>query len=433
MENKIISTKCSVRFAPKESMSQLEKKPSIKSLIMLHLSFNGERMKYTTGYKASYSDWNKAKNRFKTNKAGLLYADEANEYLSKLETGIKKEFARLKAEGSLINMAVLRDALDILSNKKVNEFEKPSKLTFWEVYDEFLSLKEKQVKTITLRTHKQTKAKLIEFEKETKSKIEFESIDLLFYEQFTQYLRKKSFAITTIGKHIKNLKVFLNYALLEDYTSNKRFKRTEFKVLTEQTFSIYLTEEEIERLKNLDLSFNKNYERARDVFLIGCYTGQRVSDYNNLSSDNIVIIKNEKYLKIRQKKTGEIVDIFMVPEVEEIFERYGGNPPARMPEQKLNKFIKDVGRIAKINEPIIGKNINGKKDLKKTILKHDLISSHTARRSFCTNWYKRGKPIDQIMHFSGHKSEKEFRKYIRIEGEEKASHLVKSGFFNKLK
>ena len=59
-----------------------------------------------------------------------------------------------------------------------------------------------------------------------------------------------------------------------------------------------------------------------------------------------------------------------------------------------------------------------------------MISTHTARRSFCTNMYKKGMPIYDIMHFSGHASEKEFYKYIRIEKEQRAIKIAQSGFFN---
>jgi predicted metal-dependent RNase len=64
------------------------------------------------------------------------------------------------------------------------------------------------------------------------------------------------------------------------------------------------------------------------------------------------------------------------------------------------------------------------------ILKYELIKSHTARRSFCTNKYKAGMSVFDIMLFSGHTTEKEFYKYIRIKDQERASHIVKSGFFN---
>ena len=64
------------------------------------------------------------------------------------------------------------------------------------------------------------------------------------------------------------------------------------------------------------------------------------------------------------------------------------------------------------------------------IPKCQLIKSHTARRSFCTNKYKAGMSIYDIMLFSGHSTEKEFYKYIRIKDEERAAHIVKSGFFN---
>lgn len=397
---------------------------------MLHFHFEGNRMKFSTGYKIALSDWNVEKQRVKTNKAGILIADEVNEHLSNLEVNLKKEYSRLRAEGATINKAVIKAFLDSLNSVEADTKE-PQEKGFWEVYSEFISLKSKQVKPITLRAHKQTVSRLREYEKEENAPINFETVDLSFYENFTQYLREKCYSTNTIGKHIKNLKVFMSYSLFEGHTSNRRFQRKEFKVQTEQTTAIYLTDEELDKIRDLDLSFNKNYEKARDIFLIGCYTGQRVSDYNNLSPDNIVSINDEEYLRIIQQKTGETVHIPITTDLRLIFNRYGNIPPTKIPEQKLNQYIKIVGRIAGIKEKVRVTTNNDGVLVKQYKPKYELISSHTARRSFCTNMYKRGKRIDHIMFFSGHKTEKEFYKYIRIEGEEKASHLVQSGFFKR--
>ena len=101
-----------------------------------------------------------------------------------------------------------------------------------------------------------------------------------------------------------------------------------------------------------------------------------------------------------------------------------------MNEQDINEFIKEVGRKVEIKEIVKNTYTKGGIGQVDDIMKYKLIGTHTARRSFCTNMYKRGMSIYEIMHFSGHSTEREFYKYIRIEKEEKAIKIAKSGFFN---
>jgi hypothetical protein len=84
----------------------------------------------------------------------------------------------------------------------------------------------------------------------------------------------------------------------------------------------------------------------------------------------------------------------------------------------------------KLNEMVTCTHTKGGKEVIELIPKHQLLHTHSARRSFCSNMYKKKMPLFDIMLFSGHKTEREFYKYIRIKGEERASHVVKQGFFN---
>ena len=55
--------------------------------------------------------------------------------------------------------------------------------------------------------------------------------------------------------------------------------------------------------------------------------------------------------------------------------------------------------------------------------KYKWITSHTARRSFCTNEFIDGTPVELIMKISGHKNSKDFYRYIRITPEEAANKI----------
>ena len=150
-----------------------------------------------------------------------------------------------------------------------------------------------------------------------------------------------------------------------------------------------------------------------------------------MSKYSIKKIDDVYYFVIKQKKTKTVVQCPITKEMWGIMNiRYNGSPPRKILEQDLNKNIKQVGQILNFNELIEISITKGGKEKKELIPKFKLIHSHTARRSFCSNMYKKKMPIYDIMHFSGHKTEKEFYKYIRIYGEERASYIVKQGFFN---
>ena len=86
----------------------------------------------------------------------------------------------------------------------------------------------------------------------------------------------------------------------------------------------------------------------------------------------------------------------------------------------FNRNIKTIGKLSGINNLITFMHKKGSIRIKVTKAKCDWITSHTARRSFCTNEFLAGTPIKIIMQISGHKKEKDFYRYIKISPEESA-------------
>jgi integrase len=171
-------------------------------------------------------------------------------------------------------------------------------------------------------------------------------------------------------------------------------------------------------------------DSARDLFMIGAYTGLRVSDFNRLTKSHIKVDGDFKYIEIKTKKTGKVVVIPINSIVQKILDKRNGNPPNKMPDQNINMLLKKIGEKAKLNETIqIEKTIVGKKTIIKK-LKSDLITNHTARRSFATNAYKAGLPTYDIMQITSHKTEKTFYKYIKITPLEALRKTAKHEFFN---
>lgn len=432
MSTTIERSKGTVRFAFKDSLKVLKNNRKKESLIYLFFTYGENRFKYSTGYKSCLDDWDVKKQRIK-NKSAITNRDEINGHLLDLEKTIKNQYASLSLKfGAAVTSVMLKNSLDLFTKKVKIKTITP--LTFFEIIDQLITQKENQISIITQRSYKQTKKRLEEYEHHYNEVLNFDDINMVFYNKFNAFMEGKDYALNTIGKHIKNFKTFLNYALIEGFTSNAKFKSNEFKAKKEITTEIYLTDDEIKKIHNKDLSKYPEIEHARDVFLIGCYTGQRISDYNKFSKEDIVLVDGVQYFKIKQHKNRRYGRTVMCPVTKEIKDimnkRYDGFPPKPITESYLNEHIKTVGEMLKFNELVKCEITKGGKVLSEMIPKYQLIKSHTARRSFCTNKYKAGMSIFDIMLFSGHSTEKEFYKYIRIKDEERASHIVKSGFFN---
>jgi len=188
-----------------------------------------------------------------------------------------------------------------------------------------------------------------------------------------------------------------------------------------------LTIPEIEALYYLDLSNCERLERTRDAFIIGCYTGLRFSDFIRLADHHFI---DDQFIKIITKKTGQEVIIPMHPFLKAIREKYIESAPSSKGGKSnttMNKHLKELGRLANINTPIIQRNTSRGESIKK---KYELITTHTARRSFATNAFLAGVPPLSIMKITGHKTERAFLRYIRISQQDNANKLAAHPFFS---
>ena len=164
-------------------------------------------------------------------------------------------------------------------------------------------------------------------------------------------------------------------------------------------------------------------EATRDLFIIGCWTGLRQSDLSHL--EKALFDVEAQKITIITEKTNEKVIIPMHPYVKALYLKYKGSFPKMCYKSRYNEHLQELGRLAGINEEvIINENMGGKV---KTIkyLKYQMIKSHTARRSFATNLYRKGAPTYAIMKLTGHTTEANFLKYIKVSKEENAQMMRK--------
>lgn len=293
----------------------------------------------------------------------------------------------------------------------------------------------------TPRVYKTMRRHLAEFARTIRKKdFEFEEIDMKFYNRLVAYLQAKQFTANTVGKIIKELKAVLKQAERDGVNTSTVYR--DFTVYTEVVDNVYLSEEELEAIRTADLNrkpqevkkliaaqkvefemldddwrvYGGTFEKVRDWFLLLAWTGSRFSDLEKISQQEV----GTGFISFRQQKTNTKVVIPVHPVVHVILERYGYAMPAPISNQKFNHYLKIVCLLAGITGMESKTRTEGGILKTTTSPKWMMVSSHTGRRSFCTNMYKRGLPTITIMAISGHTTEKSFLRYIKVTQEEHA-------------
>ncbi len=371
-----------------------------------------------SGKQISPDYWNNDKGVIRQ-RAAFKNSDEFQQKLNSLSDSIKEEFDNTP-DKSTISAQWL--------NQTIEKFYNPAKFikstyTLFTFVEYFIANADKRINPHTgnpvvyeMRSEYGRTFYYLKKYAELYGEPNFENIDMVFYNQFVELLRKEPLKTNTIGKKIETLKTFLNAATELGYNHIFKYKSKIFKALSEDIDSIYLTKDEISKFYKHDFSKNPSLERVRDLFIIECWTGLRYSDMRQVVVERV----SGGLLKIKQKKTGNNAVIPIHPIVQEIFNKYKGNLPPTISNQKYNDYLQIAAKEAVVDAPFT-KSINIKGMVTNEVYhKYELISSHTARRSFCTNAYKDGIPTLAIMSMSGHKTERAFLKYIKVSNEEHA-------------
>lgn len=408
-----------------------EPKGDKETLIYLLFSFKGKRLKYSTGEKILPKFWNKKNQRVKETSKFTQYP-EFNTRLKNIDNAINNIYRKMLNDGIAPTPKSLRTELNKKLFPELDQgyisFMKFVDIVIKESFDGTrLTKKGKKISITTIKGYKTTRNHLIDFQEFSRKKVDFENIDLKFYKEFVSYFNKKNYSTNTIGKNVKNLKVFMREATKRGVNTNLKFQDEDFRVIEEETDQIYLNEKELLKLYELDLSNNKRLDNVRDLFIIGCYTGLRFADLVHICPENF--IKNETRIKIDTIKTGETVIIPLHWTIKEILIKHNGEIPRIISNQKMNQYLKELGQMAEINEIIRLFKTRGGLRFDSNYKKYELITVHTARRSFATNLYLAGIPTISIMKITGHRTERSFLKYIRITQEENAQKLLEHPYF----
>ncbi|WP_018629346.1 site-specific integrase [Niabella aurantiaca] len=343
--------------------------------------------------------------------------------------GLKKIPLEARAQFAKTHFSPTFDFNDIETKEKEaaeqQETEKKNRINVYYQFDEYIKSKKRKVSKATLTVYGNVKSHLLAFEAFRGQEISFDSFDFSFYEDFVDYLtfehihiRRKTvqtgLKLNTIGKTIKHLRGFI-----KDRAKRKIVKPidlSDFKIPEEESDAIYLTYEEIAKIYQADLSEHPYLIEYRDLFVLACLTGLRFSDFSTLRPEDL----QWGMLYKKQEKSDHWVIIPLRHEAKLIFTRQFRDRIPELTNPEFNRHIKTIGKLAGITQIVKFSYKKENQTITVTKSKYEWITSHTARRSFCTNEFLAGTPVELIMKISGHKRTKDFYKYIRITPEEAA-------------
>ena len=317
---------------------------------------------------------------------------------------------------SLVDKSWLQDQLDSYYGKNDTEVISDKLLDYFEKYLELID------NNVTKTTHTRYSTSF-EFTKRFISESEsynqnttISEIDVDFYREFEYYGLENEYSLSTISKYFSAIKTMCNYAYAHHGIQlSHKYNLIKFK--TKRMPIIYFTMDELKLINRLDSEIlGPRLENVRDWLLISCLTGQRISDFMNFNADSIREEAGFKVMDIFQEKGKKSVTIPILDLVLEIMKKYDGGFPKQLSDQKYNDYVKEVVKLAGINEVIYGGVVKiikgkGKRKVMGEYPKYELISSHVGRRSFATNFYGKMK-TPWLMNITGHVKESTFLSYI---------------------
>ncbi|MEZ4942594.1 MAG: tyrosine-type recombinase/integrase [Saprospiraceae bacterium] len=401
-----------------------------KDEVQLFLSITykpGTRLRYYTGLKVPPEYWDAERQSVKASR-NFPQHTEISAYLNNLANEATKIHLRYENEKKLLTNSIFKNELDAFRGK--SEYA-GSQQSFFQFFERFIKERKSSPEYAkgSITVYKTALNKVHEFGDSTRRKIDFDSFDYAFFVDLTNYLFAEGFKPNYVHKITSTLKTVLKEAERREVSPYLKVKSDWLQVSKVETEAIYLTPEELDALYSLDLSNNPRLDRVRDLFLIGCHTGLRFSDYSQLNPENIIKKEGKHFIRIVTQKTAQLVTIPLKPVVREILHKYKGVPPKGLSNQKMNAYLKELGELAGITEPVTLTTFKRGERKQEVVPKCQLITTHTARRSFATNAFKANLPPKSIMQITGHKNDKEFYKYIRLNSDEHALLMADNPFF----
>ena len=380
----------------------LNKPYNKKSAIRLRYYVKSEKQTfvYSTGISIDPKNWNK-ENRMPKAKAGAAgfelkqITSQLNRYVEELHISINNI--------ELEDKPVTREEL----KKRLNQRFKHvfiKKTTLLDHLDAFIEEKVSfgKYQNRTIDKYNALKNKIIYFKKDAK----LTDINKKFMIDFINFLRlKHNMTDITLNRNIGYLKTFLKWCRYSGIKLDETYNQV--TVSTRDADHVHLTKQQVQILE--DLSLNKTLDKYRDLFLIGVYSGQRFSDYTVFKKSDVINGRIEK----RAEKTDYKSYIPISKKLEILLDKWEWRLP-KVSNQKFNKYIKEVCRVAGFTDEVTKTTYIGNKKIEAIEPFYKRVGSHTARRTFITLAANANVPDHVIMAICGIRDSKTLKTYKKF-------------------
>ncbi|MCH5236843.1 MAG: tyrosine-type recombinase/integrase [Muribaculaceae bacterium] len=402
--------------------------------IRMRVVFDGKRIEFTTGYRIDRNKWDEENGRVKkgcSNKLKQSFS-EINADLNRYEAIIHDIFKEYELQSV---MPTVDDVKTIFNSRiaikkteitETEEIKKEPQKSFWEIYDEFTKEcgRQNDWTAATKQKFKALKNHLLRFKKLQS----FEYLNEKGLNDIVEFFRNKyNMLNSTIGKQLGYLKWFLKWAANKGYHNNMAYASFSPKLKNTQAKVIFLTDEELEQIKTYQIPEPKKYlERVRDVLIFCCYTGLRYSDVANLRKSDV----KENHIEVTTVKTQDSLIIELNKHSKAILKKYedvefeGSKVLPVISNQKMNEYIKELGKLAKIETPVRITQYKGHERIDSIYPKYELLSTHTGRKTFICKALSLGIPPNVVMKWTGHSDYKAMKPYIDIDDSIKVNSMA---------
>lgn len=402
--------------------------------IRYRIKWNGLSVAFKIGYEVDIEKWSKEVKRCKNNTThGKRHtsASVVNRELNRYEDIVNEVFASYERKSETPTANDVRYEVNKALGKDV---DKPnSEKTLFELFDEFLLMmgSRNTWAKATYERLRNVKNHLYAFD----SKLSLRTLNEAKMIEFVKHLHSINLRNITISKNITFIRWFLRWCYQHDYYNGKlhdtfrpKLKGTDGK----SKEVIHLTKDEVISLHNLKFPKGKEHlERVRDVFLFLCFTGLRYSDVANLKKSNI----KDTYIDVITQKTVDGLRIELNNYSKAIIDKYAAlefPKDLALPvtsNQRMNGYLKDIGRMAGIDTPQRIVYFKGMERIEEVYPKHELISTHCGRRTFVVNALYLGIAAETIMKWTGHSDFHAMKPYMKIVDELKEREMAKFNLF----
>ncbi len=370
-------------------------------IVFLVVRYKNSRFLLHTKERLEEKYWDAKTKKVKRNYPG---AAELNYFLEQFMNHVKNNVRIIRAENPNIQFQDLRERVkDIYKDKPSNNF--------FDAIKQYLDTTKSTTSKSFIQNFNSLVRNLQKFEKIMNKKIDFDSISLSFFDEFQNHLISDlKLQNNTVAHKIRFIKMFMKWSVERGYTDNRQFEKfTGIKKTESYRFS--LNPKVLKAIINAEL--NEKLSESRDVFLFQLYTGQRISDigkYQYADAEN-------KVWNLTQKKTKSQVSVPLCNYAFEILKKHGNKMPA-INSKKINRHLKEIGKIAGLDAIITETEHRGSEAETKKYKKYEKLSTHIARHTFetvMTNAKINQQTIDAI---TGHKSQTMSSKYYHPDNNE---------------